>query len=136
MVGFKFSNRSRTNLDTCDHRLVALYETVILHWDCTIIEGHRDMETQNEMHRIGKSHLRWPDSKHNRTPSLAVDAAPYYKGEGIPWEDLERFRAFSGFVLGVGAAMGLKLRWGGDWDGDRIFTDQKFHDLPHIELIE
>lgn len=30
---------------------------------------------------------------------------------------------------------GVKIRWGGDWDGDWIHTDQSFHDLPHFELV-
>jgi peptidoglycan L-alanyl-D-glutamate endopeptidase CwlK len=28
------------------------------------------------------------------------------------------------------------VRFGGDWDGDKDITDQKFNDLVHFELIE
>jgi hypothetical protein len=28
---------------------------------------------------------------------------------------------------------GVKVRWGGDWDGDNDFHDNKPEDLPHIE---
>jgi len=28
-----------------------------------------------------------------------------------------------------------KLRWGGDWDSDKVFDDQNFDDLPHFELV-
>ncbi len=126
-----FSRASRARLKTCDPELQRLMNEVIRHWDCTILEGHRAESRQNEMVRIGTSQLPWPNSKHTKTPSLAVDAAPY----PIDWADIERFRAFGGFVLGVAAVLNIPLRWGGDWNGNRDFKDQKFHDLPHFELI-
>ncbi len=127
----EFSIASKRRLGTCDPVLIRLMNEVIKHWDCTILEGHRDQARQNEMVRIGTSRLSWPDSKHNKDPSLAVDVAPY----PIDWQDLERFRAFGGFVLGVAAVLKVPIRWGGDWNGNRDFRDQKFHDLPHFELI-
>lgn len=128
----KYSSRSKSRLATCDPKLQKLFNEVIKHWDCTILEGMRDEETQNEYFRTGRSKLKFPSSKHNSSPSRAVDAAPY----PIDWQDIERFRAFGGFVLGVAAALGIKIRWGGDWDGDRSFKDQSFNDLPHFELDE
>ena len=41
-----------------------------------------------------------------------------------------------GFVEGVAAALGIKIRSGADWDMDRNVSDQSFIDLPHIELVE
>lgn len=64
-------------------------------------------------------------------PSLAVDVAPY----PIKWNDYLRFYAFAGFVLGTATEMGIKIRSGMDWDSDREFNDQSFHDLPHYELV-
>lgn len=136
---YQYSTSSLARLTTCDSDLVDVFMRVIDYWDCTIIEGRRTKERQDYLYSIEQSQVQWPNSKHNvtapRALSRAVDAGPYYPGEGIPWDDWERFRAFGGFVLGVGAGMGIRLRWGGDWDGDRYFTDQKFHDLPHFELL-
>lgn len=129
---YKFSRSSRAALNSSHPKLQQVFEEVIKHWDCTILEGRRDKETQNEYYRTGKSKLQYPNSKHNASPSRAIDAAPY----PIDWQDIERFRAFGGFVLGVAAALGIKLRWGGDWDGDRSFKDQNFNDLPHFELVD
>ena len=28
------------------------------------------------------------------------------------------------------------VRWGGDWNMDNNFKDQKFNDLPHFELVK
>ncbi len=126
-----FSKASRKRLETCHPDLQRLMNEVIKHWDCTVLEGHRTEHRQNEMVRTGTSQLKWPLSKHNRTPSEAVDVAPY----PIDWQDIERFRAFGGFVLGVAAMLEIPIRWGGDWNGNRDFKDQKFHDLPHFELL-
>jgi len=133
----KFSKGSAAKLSTCDMRLQKLMCRVVEIHDCTILEGRRDEATQNEYFRTGKSKLKWPKSKHNcNAPILsrAVDVAPY-KG-GIDWKDLKSFYHFAGIVMGVAAQMGIKLRWGGDWDGDNSFKDQSFHDLPHFELME
>lgn len=133
----KFSQKSLDKLSTCDIRLQRVFEEVIKHWDCTILEGHRDEETQNEYFRTGKSKLQWPQGKHNKKPSLAVDVVPYHeKAPHIRWEDKEGFAYFAGFVMGIASQMGIKLRWGGDWDGDRDTKNQSFVDMPHFELVD
>ena len=126
-----FSPTSLARLNTADPRLQAVFMEVIKHQDCSILCGHRGQAEQDEALRNGKSKLGWPKSLHNALPSKAVDAAPY----PVDWSDPHRFRLFAGFVLGVAATMGIKLRWGGDWDGDLSNADQTFHDLPHFELI-
>ena len=76
--------------------------------------------------------MRWPHSKHNATPSRAVDIAPY----PINWGDRERMTLFAGISLGVADAKGIALRWGGDWDRDFQVVDNGFDDLVHFELME
>ena len=127
-----FSARSRERLETCDERLVDVFDEVVKHFDCTILEGWRSEEDQNEAFRTGRSKLKYPDGKHNKQPSFAVDVAPY----PVDWENLDRFRYFAGFVMGIASQMGTRLRWGGDWDGDTELRDQKFVDLPHFEVLE
>ncbi len=125
----RFSDRSLTQLRTCHPDLVRLFAEVINHWDATVLEGHRTEEQQRENVRKGVS--KTMNSRHLDDPSHAVDVAPY----PVDWQDTERFRAFGGFVLGVASQMGIPLRWGGDWNGNRSFRDQTFHDLPHFELV-
>lgn len=125
-----FSRQSYDRLQSCDERLVVLFERVVELYDCTILVGHRGKAEQNEAFRTGKSKLEWPNSKHNDLPSLAVDVAPY----PIDWYDKLRFYHFAGFVLGVAAEQGTRIRWGGDWDGDHDLTDQTFMDLVHFEI--
>jgi peptidoglycan LD-endopeptidase CwlK len=125
-----FSRRSLRELSTCDPRLRQLFRRIVEHWDCTILEGYRDHERQAQMVAEGKSQLAWPKSKHNSSPSQAVDVVPY----PIDWQDRERMRRFACFVLGYAAATHLRIRWCGDWDGDHRIDDQGFDDLPHFEL--
>jgi peptidoglycan L-alanyl-D-glutamate endopeptidase CwlK len=125
-----YSRRSLANLQTCHPSLRKIFKEVIKNYDCTIIQGHRSLEEQDELYRTGKSKLR--KGKHNYIPSLAVDVCPY----PIDWRDKIRFYHFVGYVKGVADQLGIKIRCGADWDGDNNFKDQTFHDLPHFELLE
>lgn len=119
-----FSDRSRERLNTCDERLQRLFNEVVKHFDCTILEGYRDEEKQEKAYREGRSKVRYPDSKHNRYPSKAVDCVPY----PVDWDNLPRFHEFAGFVQATAIAQGIKVRWGGHF--------KSFFDGPHFELID
>lgn len=127
----RYSKRSRERLETCDERLQRIFSRVIEICDNTILIGHRGEEEQNEAYRTGHSKVKWPEGKHNAIPSEAIDAAPY----PIDWNDRERFTLFAGLVLGVAEEMGIKIRWGGDWDRDWQINDNRFDDLVHFELM-
>lgn len=126
----KFGNRSKKNLSEAHPLLQEVFEEVVKHYDCSVIEGHRPQEEQDKAYHAGKSKLKYPQSKHNKKPSLAVDVVPH----PIDWNDRDRFYYFGGLVMGIAAAKGIDIRWGGDWDSDNDFKDQSFHDLPHFEL--
>ena len=128
----RFGSRSKKRLATCDDRLQDLFKEVVKHFDCSVIQGHRGKADQNKAFDEGRSKLRYPHGKHNASPSKAVDVAPY----PIDWSDRDRFHYFGGFVLGIASQMGLKIRWGGDWDRDTQVKDNKFDDLPHFEIRE
>jgi peptidoglycan L-alanyl-D-glutamate endopeptidase CwlK len=126
-----FGKRSRANLDTAHESLQKLFDEVVKEYDCAVIEGHRNQERQDRLFFEGKSKLKFPNGKHNKVPSLAVDVVPY----PIDWSDKVRFYHFAGYVKGVASQLGIKVRWGGDWDSDNDLNDQTFFDLPHFELI-
>ena len=132
----RFGKRSKKRLATCDVKLQKLFEEVVKHFDCTIIQGHRGEKEQNQAYDAGRSKLRFPNGKHNASPSRAVDVAPY----PVDWEDRDRFHYFAGFVMGMATKLerkvpNLKLRWGGDWDQDTEVKDNRFDDLVHFELV-
>lgn len=127
---YKFSNNSRKNLSTCDIRLQEIFEEVIKHIDCSVICGYRNEYDQNSVYSLGNSKLKFPDSKHNVGPSKAIDVIPY----PVDWSNVNKFYYFAGVVKGVASVLGYKIRWGGDWDSDNEFKDNKFNDLPHFEI--
>lgn len=127
----KFSVRSQMELATCDADLQDLFDEVILHVDCAILEGEREEAAQNEAFRTGRSTKKYPMGKHNKRPSQAVDAAPY----PIDWKNTKRFYYFAGIVKGIAIKRGLKIRWGGDWDSDYDLDDQNLFDLVHFEIV-
>lgn len=126
-----FSAASEAKLKTCHPDLQRLFREVLPHWNCQILEGHRGQEAQERAVREGKSKLHWPQGNHNSFPSNAVDVAPF----AIDWNDGRRFREFAGVVIQIAKRLGIRLRWGGDWDGDGDTTDQTFNDLVHFELL-
>lgn len=125
-----YGKESEFQLRTVHPRLQALFREVVRHYDNKIVEGHRGEAAQNRAVREGKSKLAWPKGNHNAYPSRAVDAYPF----PIDMKDMKRFYHFAGFVQGVAAVMGIKIRWGGDWDGDKDLNDNAFADLVHFEL--
>jgi peptidoglycan L-alanyl-D-glutamate endopeptidase CwlK len=155
-----FGKTSTIRLETCHAKIQLLMKRVVEGYDCSILEGARTPERQRELFDAKKS--KTMNSKHipKNGFSYALDVVPY----PIAWGEKEekaildaiknrhtlkirdlimeyreiitRFYHFAGYVKGVADEMDIKIRWGGDWDGDNNFDDQTFHDLPHFELLE
>lgn len=125
-----FGAASMAHLKTCDPRLQKLFNEVVRHFDCTITCGFRNQADQEAAFAAGNTQKHWPDGNHNRNPSRAIDVYPY----PIDMNDTNRIRVFAGFVLGIAVMMGLKMRWGGDWNQDTQVKDNKFNDLVHFEI--
>ncbi|MBU0847348.1 M15 family metallopeptidase [Patescibacteria group bacterium] len=137
---FNFSNVSKKRLETCHKDLQTICNELIKAYDFTIICGHRGEKKQNEAFNKGASKLKFPKSKHNKMPSLAVDIAPFIGGK-ISWKtDHCKFLA----SLFMEIAKKLKeqekitsiIRWGGDWDMDGDTSDNRFNDLVHFEIYK
>ena len=125
-----FGKSSKKRLLTCDDRLQKVFNEVIKHVDCSVLEGHRGEDRQNKLYEEEKTKVKYPNGRHNRLPSSAVDVTPY----PVDWKERERQTLFAGFVIGVASQMGINLRWGGDWDQDFQVVDNRFDDFPHFEL--
>lgn len=124
-----FSKISKERLETCHPDLQKLMNEVIKHYDCTILCGHRGEKEQNTAYTNGFSKLKFPKSKHNKLPSLAVDVLP----SPINWNDKSRHLHFAGFVQATANQLGIKVTWGGNFDGDKSL-DNGFIDRPHWQL--
>lgn len=155
---YKFGKVSRANLEGLDPDMVMLAEIAIEYWDCTVVDGVRTYDeqvknvakgvstTMNSMHfpRNEKGEIDW-----KKGLGRAMDIQPY----PMDWKAVERgMRAvlaenvdpkgstlemymFAGFIMGIAAAKGIRIRSGADWDSDRDISNQSFHDLPHHEKV-
>jgi peptidoglycan L-alanyl-D-glutamate endopeptidase CwlK len=139
---YSFGNRSRGKLATADEKLQKVARRALSFevFDFSIIEGHRSVERQKELFDQGKSMIDGESKKgkHNYEPSLAIDIIPYpavINGVNV-WDDKQRFCVLAGLMFAAATIEDVKLRWGGDWDGDGNNADSSFYDLPHFEILE
>ena len=130
----KLGRRSKSRLKGVDSKLVNVLNEVCKYFDITVIEGLRSQKRQNELVAQGKSKTKF--GKH--VWGKAVDIAPY----PIDWDARDDFHYLGGFVLATATSMGVKIRWGGDWNasslfkGQRTTKDNNFDDLVHFELLD
>lgn len=116
---------SKERLATCDERLQRLVTSLLgAYPTLVVICGHRGKAEQDAAVAAGNSKTPWPTSKHNSLPSLAVDLAP---SSPIKWGDIEAFKKLGEDVKKQAAALGIHIRWGGDF--------KTFKDYPHFEII-
>lgn len=131
----KWGARSAAHLATCDEDIIWLMTTLRDEVaDISILQGHRGKDEQDEYYATGASTVPWPQSKHNRYPSQAVDFQPY----PVPAREVEVWAALgylAGRAIEIGKRRGLVIRWGGDWDMDGDLADNRFDDLYHLEIV-
>lgn len=125
-----FSQKSLQKLSTCHPSLQNICMSAIEIYDFSVLCGYRGEPEQQMLFAQEKSKLHYPHSKHNKTPSCAVDIAPY----PIDWENKERFYLLAGIMFGIARERNIKLRWGGDWEMNWQHKSA-FIDLPHFELV-
>jgi len=132
----QFGATSRQQLATCDPRLQKLANWAIQYIDFSILEGHRNKEQQNADYAKGVSKLKWPNGRHNSLPSKAFDFAPF----PIDWSSkataLGRFMLVAGVLLVGAKVLGIKIRFGWDWNRNLDPRDESFLDWGHVEIDE
>lgn len=152
-----FGKQSQERFDTVVGDLQEILSMAILITDFSITCGHRPKDIQNMYFVSGASRVRYPNSKHNKEPSQAFDIMPYDKRWGALTgnvmqnrkiaKDLQvteqaaaqmvrsKYYYLAGVIRAVAYLLKLEVRWGGDWDSDDDFTDNKFNDLGHFEIV-
>lgn len=130
----RLGKRSKERLKGVDAKMINVLNEVCKYFDITVIEGLRSQERQDELVAQGKSKTKFGKHVHGK----AVDIAPY----PIDWNARDDFHYLGGFMLATAASMGVKIRWGGDWNasslfkGQRTTKDNSFDDLVHFEILE
>ena len=75
---YKFGSASQARLETCHPDIQEILNEAIKIVDFSVLEGTRSEEKQNDLFHKGMSKVKYPNSKHNHRPSLAVDVAPEF----------------------------------------------------------
>lgn len=118
---YKYGRTSKSRLESCHPDLQEIFNEAIKHRDITIMCGHRGEKEQNEAYARGNSKLKYPKSRHNSYPSIAIDAGMY----PIDWNDIKGWKEFAEFIMSIAAEKGIPLKSGGlSWGWD----------YPHFEL--
>ena len=132
-----YSSASTAILGQLHPDLQRWLRSLILITDHKLIEGPRDPDLQRRYFETGLSKgPPGPLAPHTLRPCQAVHLLPY------PWrlpsldgqEARERFHLFAGVALEHARAMGIGVRWGGDWNQNLDPRDNGFDDLLHYEL--
>lgn len=121
----KFSRSSKEKLKLCHPVLQLLLNEAIKYFDFKIVCSYRNKEEQDLAFKKGTSKLKYPMSKHNRLPAMAVDIAPCVNGK-ICWDNKDLFYYMAGLVKGIASQMKINITWGGHW--------VNFFDGAHFEL--
>lgn len=153
-----FGKKSTQVRDTLHPLLAELCDRVVSYRDITLLRGYSGKDEQNALYAAGASTKQWPHSKHNRNPAEAIDASPWPIPEdwgnlsgqtlhaiNLDWKERVKFYEMIAVFEFCWQQMldaypelrnQYRLRFGKDWDGDGDYRDQKFDDLPHVELIK
>jgi peptidoglycan L-alanyl-D-glutamate endopeptidase CwlK len=139
-----WSKTSKRRLLTCHREIIRFAEEVLQVHDCSVITGYRNSVEQNKLYYATprRSKLKYPNSKHNINPSIAIDLVPYVPQLGGPTWDNEYSLYFAGLALGVAdmlfknGQMSYKIRCGLNWSTNRQknFKLNEFRDTLHFEL--
>jgi peptidoglycan L-alanyl-D-glutamate endopeptidase CwlK len=126
--------KSRRVYDQLNTSLQVVVDFILLEVsDVSLITGHRDEATQNQLYPTFTK-VRWPDSKHNKTPAEAVDLQPFPYPE-VEQELREQLSYIAGRAIQYANQLHITLRWGGDWNRNGSIVDNTFDDLFHFEVL-
>ena len=131
------SVRSEKNLTGVNEDLVKVVRKVAETYPILVIEGLRTQERQDQLYSQGRTRpgpiVTWTKtSKH--TEGKAVDIVLLKDGK-IDWEDEIAFVIVGKAMLEAAKQLGVKLRWGYDWDGDNNLKEKGENDGHHFELV-
>lgn len=139
---FTFSKRSLDNLKGVHPNLVAVVNRALelSEVDFTVLEGVRSQERQDKLWAQGRTEpgpvVTWVKTAgahgvHADGYGHAVDLAPY----PIDWNNTFRFDQVAKAMFAASEELGVKIRWGADWDMDGVPRERGESDSPHFELV-
>lgn len=138
---YSLSERSLNNLKGVHPNLIAVVKRAIeiTKQDFMVIEGVRTQARQDELWAQGRTKpgpiVTWTKDASSHGIGKdgfghAVDICPY----PVDWNDLKKFDEISKAMFAAGNELGVRLRWGADWDMDGKPRERGESDSPHFEL--
>lgn len=131
-------DRSEKRLEGVNAALVSVVRRAAkaLPFPLFVVEGLRNKERQAELYAQGRTKpgkvVTWTlQSKH--IDGRAADLAPMIDG-AIDWSDTKKFDAIASAMFAAAKELGVKIRWGADWDMDGKPRERGESDSPHFEL--
>lgn len=128
-MAYKWSKTSLERLKTCDKRLQDMANMMLARsdFDLTITCGYRGEKEQNDAFNKGVSKAKFGQSKHNTTPSQAIDIVPYPIPKNWDTND-RRWQEMALNAMWCAGKLGFEITWGGSF--------KKLCDKPHFEIKE
>lgn len=138
---YRLGIKSQMRLAGVHPRLITVVERAIMltRQDFMVLEGVRTPERQKQLYAQGRTApgdiVTWTlNSNHFIHPETgyghAVDLVPY----PVDWETPAKFDAIALAMFQAASELGVKLRWGADWDRDGRPREKGESDSPHFEL--
>ena len=138
---YRLSTKSLQRLQGVHPKLQSVVKLAITKTkqDFSVLEGVRTPERQRELYEQGRSKpgqvVTWTlNSNHfvNKVTGFghAVDLIPY----PVDWDDLKKFDEISRAMFEAAKELGVKIRWGADWDMDGKPRERGETDSPHFEV--
>jgi hypothetical protein len=126
-----FSKRSLLNLEHAHPELRKLMMEAIKKFYFVVTDSRRGRAAQEMAVKMGRSKVHYGDSAHNYSPAVALDIYPY----PINYSNTKAFEALQiGIIKPLAHKLGIPIRQGIDWNMNGVLTDDKWDDLPHVEL--
>jgi peptidoglycan L-alanyl-D-glutamate endopeptidase CwlK len=140
MSRFSLGAQSRARLKGVHPQLVRVVERAIelTTVDFMVLEGVRTPQRQRELYAQGRTKpgpvVTWTLTSNHFVKAdgfgHAVDLCPW----PVDWTDLKKFDAISRAMFAAAEELGVKIRWGADWDRDGKPRERGETDSPHFEL--
>lgn len=157
-MAFVLGQTSRNRLATVHPDLRRVVERAIelTKVDFSVLEGVRSKQRQYELYaqgrtvaelrkagvpnnvlaQPGKQKVTWTlNSNHFAAADglgRAVDLVPY----PVDWNDLAKFDAISKAMFAAAKELGIRIRWGADWNQNGKPRERGESDSPHFELAK
>lgn len=125
-----FSKRSLKARAELHPHLQKLVDLAIKEVDFVILDAQRGRAEQERAYKGGFSKARFSQSAHNYVPAIALDVVPY----PIDFNNIAGFKQIAKTFMRIAKENNLPVRWGGDWDMDGDWKDERFLDWGHFEL--